>query len=209
MADSLADSDPALLVNKEFAINCLRANWSTLKYFPTFQDDIDVVSQAVAIDGRAIQFASPRLKQDRALVLSAIRQNSQALFFIDDVLKNDEPIVRVAMERYPQAILYTTDLFKTQHPELVRHAMLRDSSILYHLPIVYQRDISILQLIPPEQRTPEQKRLLREGTDVFNVVRRLQHPPRVALHVQRMLGTNPKLGGTKRNKKRNRKSRKK
>jgi hypothetical protein len=203
LSDSLVDvTDPTLLVNRNFAINCIQANWGTLRYFPAFQDDKEVVSQAIAINGIALRNASPRLKQDREFVIRAIRQNSQALYSASDELKNDEAIVRLAMEEYPYAILYTTHHFQREHPELIRHAMLRKPDIWYSLPLFYQQDVSILQLIPPEQRSEQQKELLRKGTDVVNVTRRVTGlPPRVTSRIQQMLGPNPRMpGGTKRKK---------
>ena len=204
LSDSLSDvTDPTLLVNRNFAINCIQANWGTLRYFPAFQDDTEVVSQAIAIDGIALRDASPRLKQDREFVIRAIRQNSQALYYADNVLKNDEAIVRLAMEEYPYAILYTSEQFQREHHELIRNAMIRKPDIWYSLPPFYQQDISILQLIPPRHRTEQQKELLRKGTDVFNITRKVTGvQPRIASRIQQMLGTNPRMpGGTRKNRK--------
>jgi hypothetical protein len=187
LSTSLHDANPALLQDKEFAINCVHANFNSLQYLPAFQDDNDVMLEAISIDGRAIKYASDRIKKDREFVVRAVRQTGRALYYIDESLKNDEAIVRVAMETQPFAIVYTSEQFQRQHYELVRHAVIRDFNILYYLPL-YHQDISLLQLIPPNRRTKQQKEILRDKGNVVKALGKVGYPLPVTHKIQQMLG---------------------
>jgi hypothetical protein len=132
---------------------------------------------------RGLEFASPRLKHDREVVLLAVRKNGIALYDVVDELKNDE------------AIRFTSEKFQADHHTLVRNAVMRDYRILHELNPMYKQYISILQLIPPEQRTLEQKRLLREKGSVTKAMRKVGYNPIVSHKIQQMLGTNQPKGG--------------
>jgi hypothetical protein len=100
------------------------------------------------------------------------------------LVKNDEAIVRVAMETYPESIRFTSEKFQADYHALVLNAVMRDYRILHDFNPMYK------QLIPPEQRTLEQKRLLREKGSVTKAMRKVGYHPIVSHKIQQMLGTN-------------------
>jgi hypothetical protein len=206
LSNSVQDANPVLL-DKEFAINCVRANFNALQYLPAFQDDNDVVLQAISIDGRAIRHASDRIKRDRTVGMHAVRQTGRALYYLDESLKNNEEIVRVAIETFPEAIIHTSEKFQNDNRALVRRAIMLDYNVLRYLPI-YKEDIAMLQLIPPERRTEEQKSILREKESVAKAMRKVGYHPIVSHKIQHMLGTNRPMGGTRKKKRKNNKNNK-
>jgi hypothetical protein len=78
-------------------------------------DDKDfVIEQMTAIqqDGRALEYASARLRNDKAVVLAAIIKNGAALIFASDRLKDDEAVVLAAVSHYGPALQDASDRLK-------------------------------------------------------------------------------------------------
>ena len=59
----------------------------SLFYVPRFQDDAELVSVFISKGGRALQFASPRLRADPELALKACVNNPYALEYVSNELK--------------------------------------------------------------------------------------------------------------------------
>jgi len=76
------------------ALRKVSHNGLSLRRCPAeFQDHFDVVMAAVAIDGRALQYASERLRRDRAVVAAAVTQNGVSLRHASAELRCDPDIV--------------------------------------------------------------------------------------------------------------------
>lgn len=58
-----------------------------------FQDAADVVLAAVKQDGRALKFASNRLKSDTDIVMAAVNQNACALEYVAEQMQSDANVV--------------------------------------------------------------------------------------------------------------------
>lgn len=56
------------------------------------RNDKDVVLEAVKQDGRALRFASENLRNDKDVVLEAIKQDEWALQFASEELRNDKDV---------------------------------------------------------------------------------------------------------------------
>eukprot|EP00438_Fugacium_kawagutii_P009170 Skav206211 [mRNA] locus=scaffold1844:473933:483971:- [translate_table: standard] len=64
----------------------------------TLQDDRGLVLAAVAADGLALRWASPRLRADRAVAFVAVRQRGSALEFCGVLQNDEEPLGEEGME---------------------------------------------------------------------------------------------------------------
>ena len=76
-------------LEKEKAIQVLRYNGLALKDFASLNDDEDVVREAVKSNGRALEFASERLKGDENIASLAISEDVRAFDFVSPSLKAD------------------------------------------------------------------------------------------------------------------------
>ena len=64
--------------------------------------------QAVKQNGRALQFASAALKDDREIVLEAVKQNGRALEYVSAALKDDREIVLEAVKQNGNALQFAS-----------------------------------------------------------------------------------------------------
>ena len=70
------------------------------------QDDIEVVSAAIAQDPRAIKWASERLKGVKGLVLDAVAKNGFALSYVSKSLRADSDVISAAVVNQEKAEVY-------------------------------------------------------------------------------------------------------
>lgn len=79
--------------DKEIAMAAVQADGWQLENYPEFQDDADVVLCAVNNTGAAVQFASDRLKSDKAIVLAAVKNDPYILDFVDGKFRDDDDVM--------------------------------------------------------------------------------------------------------------------
>mmetsp|Transcript_52237 Transcript_52237/g.122248 ORF Transcript_52237/g.122248 Transcript_52237/m.122248 type:complete len:214 (-) Transcript_52237:20-661(-) len=70
--------------------------------------DREVVLAAVSRDGRNLQFASPRLKDDFQVVLRAVSKCGTALKYASNNLKNNREIVLAAVQQDPGSLRFAS-----------------------------------------------------------------------------------------------------
>ena len=61
------------------------------------QANKNIVLQAVALNGLALEFAAQELQNDREIVKEAIMQNGLALKFASETLQDDDELVIIAL----------------------------------------------------------------------------------------------------------------
>ena len=71
-------------------------------------DNKEVVLTAVKEDGRALKYASERLKDDKEFILKAVKQDGRALEFASKNLKNDKEVVLTAVKDHGSALEYAS-----------------------------------------------------------------------------------------------------
>ena len=84
-------------------LRSVRRAWSSstnvLSDHPEHQDDDEVVEAAVRNDPKALQFASVRLRNDRALASLAAEINVQSLQYVSDALKDDKAFYQALLAK--------------------------------------------------------------------------------------------------------------
>merc|ERR1712050_804518 len=86
-----------------------RGAWSLADANPELCADREIVLRAVALDGRALMFASDELRCDRDVVLCAVKQNGGALEYAFPGFKDDEEIWNAAMEQQGGFLAYAAN----------------------------------------------------------------------------------------------------
>jgi CxxC motif-containing protein len=87
---------------------------------------------AVQKDGLSLQFASDRLKDDKAIVLTAVNQNGRSLEYASDRLKDNEEIVLSAVKRDGTALQYASERIKNDK-EIVKKIIEIDPVSFIHV----------------------------------------------------------------------------
>ncbi len=81
-----------------------------LKYCPSFQNDIDVVREAISFDPRSIQYASIELKNHFAL--DVVCRMGRTLAYMSEEMRQNRQVVLEAVRNDGMAILYSKLLDK-------------------------------------------------------------------------------------------------
>ena len=79
--------------NKQPVLKAVKKNGEALKNFPEFQNDRDIVLEAVRENAWALQYASEALRGDREIVLAAVRQIEGTLEFASYELRADPEFI--------------------------------------------------------------------------------------------------------------------
>lgn len=85
--------------DKEFVLEVVRQNGSTLKYTDYFKQDKEVVLEAVRGNGFALEYAAEELRGNKEVVLEAVQKSGYALMYASPELKNDKEIVMTALNQ--------------------------------------------------------------------------------------------------------------
>ena len=123
-AFSWQDVPVQLLRDRAFALACVRYRGALLEKLKEFQDDSDVVRAAVEHDGRALRFASPRLRDDGRIVRAAVRNCGRALRFASAARRADRDIVLEAVFNDGRALRSASK--KLQDDFVLQHVALHD-----------------------------------------------------------------------------------
>jgi len=81
---------------------------SILEYCPSFQNDIDVVREAISVDPRNIRHASMDLKNHFAL--EVVRRMGRTLDYMSDEMRRNREVVLEAVRNDGMAIAYSNIL---------------------------------------------------------------------------------------------------
>lgn len=142
-AGAMAHVGEELRGNRHFVLEALRLQGAALEYLPDFQDDEEVVLEALASNSGALRFStlksqrsfallavetagmslehvSAELLEDKQVVLAAVTSNGLALQFASQTLKGDEEVVWCAVNQDPAALSFST--FQTNKAFLIRCA---------------------------------------------------------------------------------------
>lgn len=108
--------------NTYFCISILKLHGTALRYFEKFQDHIGIASIAVSQNGRSLQYASPRIKNNKTIVLKAVQQDGTALKYASEDLRDNDEVVFAAVKQNPSAIRYASpDLW--DDPKLLKQCV--------------------------------------------------------------------------------------
>ena len=95
--------------DKKVVLEAISQKNDSLKDFPFFQDDKEVVLTAVENYGFALDYTSDRLRDDKEIVLTAVKNDGRALAYASDELRDDKEIVLTAVKNYGLALEYASD----------------------------------------------------------------------------------------------------
>lgn len=119
------------LHDRSFMMELVKRNGRVIYY--GFNDDREIVLEAVNQDGRAYASASARLKNDKEICLAAIEQNYEAYFFAPKVLQNDKEVILAAAEKFE--FIYAYYLKYDDHQDFLLEVLkLRGPEFLSGLP---------------------------------------------------------------------------
>lgn len=130
--------------NPKFVKSALKIRGFSLKYFPDFQEDKDMVSLAVAQNRRAIRFIGQALKGFKGYVENLMSSTNCVEVFTsaDEELKSDPAFVKVAMKLDRHVFEHVDEALKNDRDFVVD---LLDSQLIaaYQVPgdLAKQRDI--------------------------------------------------------------------
>src|SRR3989338_6990454 len=97
------------LLDREFFLKVVKQNGRALYYASErLKSDREIVLQAVKQDGIALQFAFVNFKSDREIVLQAVKQYGNALQFAFENLKSDREIVLQAVKKNGLALQFAS-----------------------------------------------------------------------------------------------------
>jgi len=129
------------------------------KFDVTARDDMSIVTEAVAKDGRALEFASDRIKNMETAVIIAISNEGEALEFASHRLRGDLEIVSTAIDTCPMALEFAN--FNLQDDEeLVTKAILKDPRAVQFISKRLLHDDKFLRSII--KKCPEAEETIRE-----------------------------------------------
>ncbi|MEE2769875.1 MAG: DUF4116 domain-containing protein [Pseudomonadota bacterium] len=96
------------------ALELISKNGYNLKNFPEFQDDRDIVFEAVKKDGTTLAYASEELRSNREFVLEAMKENPRvSKYSLLDKEAIKELMQKLSIEVYISKEAYKISLFDT------------------------------------------------------------------------------------------------
>ena len=99
---------------KRMALELISKNGYNLKNFPEFQDDRDIVFEAVKKDGTTLAYASEELRSNREFVLEAMKENPRvSKYSLLDKEAIKELMQKLSIEVYISKEAYKISLFDT------------------------------------------------------------------------------------------------
>ena len=107
---------------RELALAVVRTEGDALEKYPAFQDDKEVVLEAVANRGRALRFASSFLQNDEDVVSEAVASDCAALQYASSDLLGDLQFVLAMVTRNGWALEHVSPALRSDR-EVVLAAM--------------------------------------------------------------------------------------
>ncbi len=120
---------------------------SALQYAsPRLKDDPDVVFAAVQSSGKALQFASNRLRNDPRIVLAAVHEDGTVLEHASKRLRSDPSVVRAAVASDGKALEFASTAIKN-NKDIVKVAVTTSGGYAFmHASKELQRDPEIRKM---------------------------------------------------------------
>ena len=123
----------------------------TLKRFPDFYNDREVVEAAIKSYPFNLKYASLRLREDRALVKRALAEDGAALYYASDTLRDDSELVFVAVKSNGEALEYASERLRA-NPDIVTAALQSEGSALEFAPESIRNDPHFARLAVSHQK---------------------------------------------------------
>ena len=86
------------MLSREMVLSFVKRDGLTLNFLPEYNDDFEVVEEAVSQNGMALKFASPKLKDNVQISLIAMAKDIEASRFIGE---NVRKYLRSIPDRFP------------------------------------------------------------------------------------------------------------
>lgn len=109
------------------------------------KDDIYLVYYAISQRFYAIQWASPRLKNQEWLAKYAVSKDGDAYYYLPDNLKNKKHLARLACLNKGGVYAYLQDTFKNDH-DIIKAALFHDGGIIQLVPEPHKSDRTLNML---------------------------------------------------------------
>lgn len=99
-------------LDKTIILDMVKRNPLSLKNLSAYQDDKEVVMQAVSVHPHTFQYASERLRNDKEIALRAVSSSYEMLRFLGDDLKEDADVFFVAINNNYHSYRYLPESLK-------------------------------------------------------------------------------------------------
>ena len=165
----IAEYIPEEMKTRDIAIASIKQNVSSLQYFPQFQDDIDIILEAINIDCFAalyhaspslkdnihvvrkaldkdvtsLMYASDNLKNNFDIAMEVVQKKGRALEYVSDDLRNNFDIVIVAVKNYDIAIYYASPELQ-KNKDIIYAAIKQNASAFSYIPYKMRNDIEFI-----------------------------------------------------------------
>ena len=144
----MSQSGPCRNKMKQCAMQLIAHDPKKLEQLPEyFRNDSDIVHTAVLQNGRALKYASDKLKGNRVIVHAAVLQNGLALEYASNDLKGDHKIVYAAVSQDGLALKYASGDLKGDRA-IVHRAVLQNGIALRYASGNLQVDRELFSRFP-------------------------------------------------------------
>lgn len=99
-------------LDKSLILDMVKKDPSKLKNLHEYQDDREVVMQAITINPSVFQYASERLRNDKEIALKVVAKNYEMLRFLGDELKENANVFLVAITNNYHSYRYLPESLK-------------------------------------------------------------------------------------------------
>jgi hypothetical protein len=118
----LRDASEESKLNRNYVLETIRNIPQDLEYAKVFQNDMEVVLEAVKREGDALEYASQELKNNKIIILRAItskKHKFSTFKYASSELKNDKEFVLQAIKVSRQVFRYCNEILKTDRDILL------------------------------------------------------------------------------------------
>ena len=131
--------DPQLY--RQMAIDFLKRSRIrvSLRLFPEFYDDREVIEASIISNPFSLKFASERLRADRALVRRTVAIDGETLRYATENLRDDSELVFIAVKSNGMALDFASERLRGD-PDIVTAALLSNGLALQYAPESIRRD---------------------------------------------------------------------
>lgn len=173
---------------KEYIALVVRINGKFLKDAPKFQNDQDIVREAIQnnpmalefasldlrnvleivsiatdIDPSALQFASDRLREDDNFVFKCVEKDGRAFEFASNRLKKDKILIKAALiQAGPKIVKFIPDPLKKDKP-FVLELLTINASIMSDLPSEIKDDLDFVLAATCYERIKKAQKTIKES----------------------------------------------
>ena len=118
--------------DKDSVLEAVKLNGRALQHANRrLKNDPEIVKEAVKQCGEALQYANRRLKNDPEIVEEAVKKDGMALQYASDELQKNRDIVKAAVKKDGMALKFASEELQN-NPEIVKAAVKKDGMALEH-----------------------------------------------------------------------------